>query len=350
MRIAVCFLGDSSDPSAFSGVPSGVTKALGDAGHTVLRVNAALPPGLARFANRLPRLHPERCILHSRIAASALARLEYDAVVQIGSEFTIDTDRPTVTYDDMTVIQHIRQNDDWFSTYTRRARGAWRKRQAYAFASADRCCAFSRWAADSIVQDYGQPEGKVPVIGLGGNNVIERPADRDWSRPRYLIVAKDWRRKNVPLVIETFARLRDVHPEATLDVVGPYDFAAPPGVTLHGYRDLRIPADRETVEGLFRAATCYVMPSTHEAAGLVFVEAGTAGIPSIGTTIGGVRELIGPGGAVVDPTDADALLDQMLRMADPAEAQRLGALAAEHARWYTWPATAQRLVKVIEEI
>jgi glycosyltransferase involved in cell wall biosynthesis len=271
-------------------------------------------------------------------------------VVQIGSEYTIDTHRPTVTYDDMTVVQHVRHNDEWFNTYPRRAQEAWRKRQAHAFANADRCCVLSRWAGDSIVEDYGQPEDKVCVIGLGGNHVIEQPTDRDWSRPRYLIVAKNWRRKNVPLVIEMFSRLRDVHPDATLDVVGPYGLAPPPGVTLHGDRDLRVPADRRTVKGLFRAATCYVMPSMHEASALVFVEAGSAGIPSIGTTIGGVRDLIGPGGAVVDPKDTAALLDEMLRMADPSEARRLGALAAEHARWYTWPATAQRLVKVIEEI
>jgi glycosyltransferase involved in cell wall biosynthesis len=350
MRIAVCFCGDSSDPVAWSGSPAGLTKALDDAGHTVLRVNAGLPDGLARLANRIPQLHPERCVLHSRIAASRLAGLEYDAVVQIGSEYTIDTNRPTVTYEDMTVVQHVRINDHWFNTFPRRGQEAWRKRQAHSYANADRCCVFSRWAGDSIVEDYGQPEDKVRVIGLGGNHVIEPPTDRDWSRPRYLIVAKDWRHKNVPLVIETFSRVRDVHPDATLDVVGPYDLAPPPGVTLHGDRDLRVPADRRTVEGLFRVATCYVMPSKHEGAGLVFVEAGSAGIPSIGTAIGGARDVIGPGGTVVDPKDTAVLLDEMLRMADPSEARRLGALAAEHARWYTWPATAERLIKVIEEI
>lgn len=345
----MCYCGDSNDPAAFSGLPFGLTNALAECGHTVLRVNTALPGALGRRTD-IPRIHPQVCVLQSRLARAALARLEYDALVQIGSEFTVKTSRPIVTYDDMTVVQHVRHNDDWFSTYPRRAQEAWRKRQAWVFANADRCCTLSTWAGNSIIEDYGQPAEKVRVIGLGGNHIIERPVDRDWSRPRYLIIAKNWRRKNVALVIETFSKLRDVCPDATLDVVGPYDLTAPPGVTLHGDRDLRIPADRQTIETLLCTATCYVMPSTHEASALVFVEAGSAGIPSIGTTIGGVRDLIGPGGAIVDPTDAAALLAEMVRMADPSEARRLGALAAEHARWFTWAATAQRLVEVIEEI
>ncbi|KMO71156.1 D-inositol 3-phosphate glycosyltransferase [Mycolicibacterium chlorophenolicum] len=346
----MCFGGDSSDPGAFSGSPAGLTAALERAGHSVLRVNTALPSALERIAGRARWLHPELCRVHTYIADARLSKLEYDAVVQIGTDFLVCTAAPTVTYDDMTVAQHVRLRDDWFARYPRRAQLAWQVRQMRAFTNADRCCVLSQWAAESVVQDYQQPAEKVCVIGLGGNHIIEAPADRDWSKPRYLIIAKNWRRKNVPLVVETFAEVKRRFPSASLDVVGPYIGGPQPGVVFHGSLDLNKLSDRRRVEELLRSATCYVMPSKHEASALAFVEAGAAGIPSIGTTSGGVRELIGPGGTVVDPTDSFSLLREMIRLADPRTASTLGALAADHARWYTWDATAQRLLNVIEEV
>jgi len=146
-------------------------------------------------------------------------------------------------------------------------------------------------------------------VGVGGNHIISAPTDRDWSVPRFLIVAQDWRRKNVELVVRSFRELRAEQPTATLDVVGPYSGEAGPGVSLHGPLRLDVSAERGSVDALFRRSTCYVMPSTHEASALVFVEASWAGIPSIGTTVGGVRELIGDGGVVVNPDKPLELLD-----------------------------------------
>ena len=83
---------------------------------------------------------------------------------------------------------------------------------------------------------------------------------------------------------------------------------------------------------LFSAATCFVMPSRFEPFGIAYVEAGMAGLASIGTTVGGAATAVGEGGILVNPDDPPALTEAMRILAQPAEAARLGGLAAAHAR------------------
>ncbi len=81
------------------------------------------------------------------------------------------------------------------------------------------------------------------------------------------------------------------------------------------------------------------MPSLHEAAGIVYVEAGGAGVPSIGTTNGGTATMIGPGGIVVDPLDTDQIFEAMLQArrprdrAAPGRARTATRRCSPGARW-----------------
>jgi glycogen synthase len=106
-------------------------------------------------------------------------------------------------------------------------------------------------------------------------------------------------------------------------------------------------ADRDRLDRLFGASTCFVMPSWHEPFGIVFSEASAAGMPSIGTTAGGCAELIVPPGRVVDPADEDALLAAMRELADPDTARRLGAAARERAQLFTWEAVGERMLRAL---
>ena len=70
-------------------------------------------------------------------------------------------------------------------------------------------------------------------------------------------------------------------------------------------------------------------------------------MPSIGTTVGGSADAVGPGGLLVDPADEDALLDAMFELSDPETAQRLGGLAHDHSAQFTWRALAERLLRAL---
>jgi glycosyltransferase involved in cell wall biosynthesis len=216
-------------------------------------------------------------------------------------------------------------------------------RQRQAYRQAVGCCVATDWAARSIVDDYGIDPAKVHVVGIGRNHTPPQ-ADRDWSVPRALFVGRDWEGKNGPAVLRAFARLRATHPEARLDVVGAHPPLSAPGVTGHGVLALGDPDQHRRLEQLFAEATVFVMPSLAEAAGIAYIEAGAAGVPSIGTSAGGPASIIGDGGLVVDPTDDDALVAAMLRLADPATAARMGERARRRSALFTWDQVARRLV------
>ena len=102
---------------------------------------------------------------------------------------------------------------------------------------------------------------------------------------------------------------------------------------------------KERLEHLFGRATCFVMPSWMEPFGIVYVEAAAAGLPSIGTAVGGTATSIGDGGIRVDPADPAALVEAMTCLAQPDRARALGDKALARSAHFTWRKVAERLVR-----
>jgi len=72
---------------------------------------------------------------------------------------------------------------------------------------------------------------------------------------------------------------------------------------------------------LLRAADVFLLPSGHEGLPLSIIEAQSAGIPVVGSTIPGVRELVEDNvtGFVVDPEDVDGYADRIARLITDAD-------------------------------
>jgi glycosyltransferase involved in cell wall biosynthesis len=120
------------------------------------------------------------------------------------------------------------------------------------------------------------------------------------------------------------------------------------GVTAHGPLAFSDPRQRAHAEALFESATCFVMPSQCENFGIVYVEAAAAGVPSIGTTVGGAADAIGEeGGLLVDPADEEALVEAMAAMCDPERARNMGAAARDRSHLFTWKAVAGRIADAL---
>jgi len=374
-RIGLVHLGDVSDPHTWSGTPASLLAALRELGVEVSTIDARPPGrlrGLARDAVALRRLRrSRRDSLRETVAAARGAALvapesapvygwavrrrlradrALDGAIQLGSEYRLPSGLPFVTFEDMTIAQalapearaYYRPWDDFSQREIERLLAL----QRSIYASARACCTATPWAADSVAADYAQPSDKVHVVGLGRN--VEPPGcDRAWSPPRFLFVGVDWERKNGPAVLRAFARVRGSAPDAQLDVVGGHPPIDAEGVTGHGQLSRSSADEAQRLEQLFAAATCFVMPSRHEAAGIVFLEAAAAGLPSIAGTSGGAASLVGEGGLAVDPDDGEALAEAMLRLADPDEARRLGARAKARSELFTWRSTAERLVRAL---
>lgn len=374
LRIGLAFHGDPLDPAAWSGTPAGIAAGLRAAGHEVVGLSARPSASVDRSAQRLlalPRMLPEvPAMLHGQSPRTALghaksvARIgmgyralgtlsmrraqaaagELDLVVRLGTSFEVHHPR-VITFEDLTVQQVLGAGwPDWsrLDPLSQRLRI---RAQRRSFDQALVCCTATPWTARSVVQDYGQPSEKVFPVGLGANHAIETSGEKDWTRPRFLFVGKDWEDKNGPVLLAAFERFHRSHPRAHLDLVGHHPAVDHPGITGHGFLRLSEPEPRAVMARLYGEATCLVVPTSFEPAGIVHVEAAAAGVPSIGSGLGGAADMIGPSGVTVVPGDVEDLVSAMERMADPETARSMGEAGRERAHQFTWERVGRRILQ-----
>jgi phosphatidylinositol alpha-1,6-mannosyltransferase len=146
------------------------------------------------------------------------------------------------------------------------------------------------------------------------------------------------RYKGHDALIELWPRVREAVPDARLVIAGDGDDATrlrkkaqmsgAEGVVFAGrVSDSRLAA-------LYRDATFFVMPSTQEGFGLVYLEAMSAATPCIASP-GAPEEIIRDGidGVIVDSANRNALCDAMVRLfLDRPMRMRMAAAAAERVR------------------
>jgi glycogen synthase len=359
-RVAVTFPGDPRSPASWSGVPANLIAGLEACGATVeaIDVRPARSLALAAQIGLIPRylrkalpypgrvlaladMGPELGTLRSRRANARLGAIEQvNGIVQLGSDYPVRSYAPLAVMEDRTLRQALEMGYPRWLAMPDRAMRTLIERQRAAYAAATAVCMVTDWAAGSARDDYGVPEGKLHAVGFGHTNAPD-VVSRDWSVPRFLFVGREWERKRGEAVVAAFREIRERAPNATLDVVS----TAPPrnvaGVTWHGEI-----AGHE-VAALLTKATCLVVPSKMEPAGIVYLEAGAAGVPSIGTTVGGAADLIGDAGRTVDPADPGALFEAMLELCDPGTAEALGQRALERSKHFTWREVAARVLRAL---
>lgn len=271
-----------------------------------------------------------------------------DAMLAMGTEMydlaaVRSAQVPTATYDDATLAQmwHHPSSDIRSSGFPSREVHKWFAYQAASSRAADVCCASTRWAASSLVEDCGVAADRVKVVGIGHRpRPLANPAERDWSAPRFLFVGVDWSRKNGAAVVRAFGELLGSVPSATLDVVGLHPAMEARGIRFHGLLSRQDPRAQATLDALFARATAFVLPSRFEPAGIAYLEAASAGLPVIVTTEGGAVEMLHDAAIAVHPDDSPALVAAMRKLCDPDVARDLGGQAARRASNAAWPHVA----------
>ncbi len=75
--------------------------------------------------------------------------------------------------------------------------------------------------------------------------------------------------------------------------------------------------DNKNLVKLYNSSDIFILPSLTESFGIVFVEAMACGLPVIGTTVGGIPEVVidGENGILVSPRDAGSLKSVILKLA-----------------------------------
>lgn len=254
---------------------------------------------------------------------------------------------PIVTYDDGTLKQmwshhssDLRQNG-----FSGKEVNLWIKRQARSSRAADINFVSTNWAKESFMNDYSVVSSKVRVVGMGHRPKISGSMQRDWSLPRYLFVGVDWKRKNGDRVLQAFREVRKTCPEAVLDIVGDTPDITEAGVSNHGLISRTDDSGQRKIQDLLSTATCFTVPSLFDPSPIAYLEAGSAGLPVVGTKEGGAQELLGAGSICVDPTDTNAITQGMLELARPDLAELTGKYAREAAATSTWVDVARKILE-----
>lgn len=191
----------------------------------------------------------------------------------------------------------------------------------------------------------------VPItVCRPGTPSMTQPAAERVDGPYALIVGRmnsRERYKGHDLLIEVWPLVREAVPNARLVVAGDGDDAprlrqkAGEGIDFAGR------VDEARLAALYRDATLFVMPSTDEGFGLVYLEAMRASTPCIAAR-GAAEEIITDGrdGVIVDAGDRDALVGALVRLfADPQARARMAAAAAQRVNGEFGPAALDARVR-----
>lgn len=209
----------------------------------------------------------------------------------------------------------------------------------FSIEKSDRVTTVSGWLRDRTIESFAV-EREIEVIPNFVDTERFRPREAASGRchlagpdEKIVLHASNFRPvKNIPAVIETFARIRAEIPARLVFVGdGPERWPAQQEVRRLGLESsVSFLGLQDRMEELLAAADLVLLPSEHESFGLTALEAMACGVPVIATSHGGTVEVIehGVSGYLVDPADVDQMGALGIGLlADPALHAKMGAAA-----------------------
>ncbi len=192
----------------------------------------------------------------------------------------------------------------------------------------------SEFSANDIARRFELPREKITVAHLAASPGFH-PRDKGQSQehlarkfgltfPFILYVGRIQARKNLPRLVEAYARLRKQGLAAKLVLVGKNDWQS--GQLLEKIKELGLQdcvifpgfVPFEDLPIFYNAAEVFVFPSFFEGFGLPVVESMASGVPTITSFGSSLEEVAGDGALLIDPGDTESITNALSKvLGDP---------------------------------
>jgi glycosyltransferase involved in cell wall biosynthesis len=220
-------------------------------------------------------------------------------------------------------------------------------------AVADAIVCVSEWTRRDLLHYYDVDPSRVFAIHSG----LAAPpayAPVEGLPKRYvLFVSTIEPRKNLPVLLDAFDRIRKSHPDVSLVVVGKIGWKSEqlvprlrrPGVVHLDY------LDAPRLATVYRNATAFVMPSIYEGFGFPLLEAMAHGVPSIAAESSSLPEIGGDAALFFPPHDVSLLASQLERvLSDDALRDSLAVRGRARAAEFSWKRAADETLDVLRHV
>jgi len=237
------------------------------------------------------------------------------------------------------------------------------ERRAFSPSRATRFIAVAEGVADDLEALYGVDRQRISVVPNGYDpqqcSPERRAALRAAARAAagigpdetvLLLVANEWHRKGLGVLLDALAALND--PGTTVALVGRAPLGPYEGrIGALGLRNrVRHLGPRSDIAEAYALADLFVLPTQYEAFGIVIVEALACGVPVVTTALAGAAELVRPGvnGLLQHDPDDPGELAGLLRTATHGDnLARWADAAPATVTDYTWSAVMKRFEQAI---
>lgn len=232
----------------------------------------------------------------------------------------------------------------------------------------DKIIAVSQFTKDEILRFYPEAKDKVEVV-FNSINLIEQELTETLKKTigeKYglpekfiLYVGTLQPRKNVPVLVEAYAKIKNEIPGMKLVLAGSrrahnFDGKIQTVLTENGLEeDVFFPGfiDAKDKSIVYKMARVFVFPSFYEGFGIPILEAMSVGTPVIASNIAPHKEVAGNAVLSFDPDSAKELAKECEALIkDDVLHNVLAAKGKEQAQKFSWKASAGRMLEIFESL
>ncbi|MCE5230308.1 glycosyltransferase family 4 protein [bacterium] len=236
----------------------------------------------------------------------------------------------------------------------------------------DHIISVSQFTRDELLRFYELDPDRISVIHSGVDRQrfsSEASSDDDKALERFgieqpyiLCVATLEPRKNLPALVEGFARMMQIlkaarqHPPR-LVIAGPPGWSTTSMDKLVTDNELRrmikwtgyVPD--EVLPALYRKAFALIFPSVYEGFGMPVLEAMACGCPVVMSNAGSLPEIGGDCATYFNPRSSDSIARSLAKfMIDPHLRSYMRASGLNHVKKFTWESTARATLDVYRRV